>query len=475
MPISLAFAALLPACDPGAGGQTLVYDGVAGGGGSPNPGTSATGGTSIPPSTNNGGAPPSGGGTTSLGGSGGTAGTGPSQGGAGQGGGGAGTGGAAGGTAGMGGTGGTAGAGGSAGAAGAAGAPNDVCAPGAPTPPSGGANHPFPQHRLTSSCIYPPQCNSEDARVGWEVYKQRIIVDGGDGTLRVQRPEFDNDTVSEGIAYGMLFAVYMNDKDTFDRIWRYAERYFDGNGLMHWRVDAGGNVTGANSATDSDEDMAFALVMADVQWGGYGDVARSFLDRVATHDFHGDGTIRGGDAYDEVNPSYLAPAFYRVFARYTGDQRWMRILDKSYEILNGAAHPTTGLVPDWSTGDRGRNYTYDAARTPYRIALDACWFDEPRARAYVEKVGTFFDGVGVASILDGYTLDGTSTGEHHNATFVGPAGVAGMVSKHPTLVSDAYDKVALDLHEGTENYYNLSWALFTVLLMTGNFVDLTSL
>src|SRR5690606_32945937 len=190
----------------------------------------------------------------------------------------------------------------------------------------------------------------------------------------------------EGIAYGMLFAVYMNEKETFDKIWEYAKKHMDGNGLMHWKIRPDGPVEAGNSATAADEDMAFAPRIADKQWGGYESVAKDLLNKIKDHDFHGDGTIRGGDNYDDVNPSYLAPAFYRTFAAYTGDMQWMKILDKSYEILNGAAHPTTGLVPDWSSGSRGPDYTYDAARTPYRIALDACWNNEPRANAYVEKV-----------------------------------------------------------------------------------------
>ena len=32
------------------------------------------------------------------------------------------------------------------------------------------------------------------------------------------------------------------------------------------------------AATDADEDMAFALVMADRQWGGAGSLDRSYLD-----------------------------------------------------------------------------------------------------------------------------------------------------------------------------------------------------
>jgi endo-1,4-beta-D-glucanase Y len=374
-------------------------------------------------------------------------------------------------SAGSSGSGGTAATGGSGGGAVNAGA----CRASGPAAASGSAKFPFPQHRFSSSCAYPATCNDADVSVGWQNYKQRLIVDAGNGTLRVQRPENSNDTVSEGMAYGMLFAVYMADKDTFDKLWQYVQAHLDDKGLMHWQIAADGNTIGGNSATDSDEDIGFALVMADKQWGGYGETTKAYLGKVLEHDFHDDGTIRGGDNYDDVNPSYLAPAFYRTFAAYTGEQRWMQVLDKSYETLNSAANGTTGLVPDWSTGPRGGNYTYDATRTPYRIALDACWNDEPRAKAYAEKIGAFFAGVGVANIRDGFALDGTVTGMHKNSTFIGPAGVAGMVGNQTVLITDAYAQVAMDLQAGTESYYNLSWALFAAMMMTGNFVDLSKL
>src|SRR5687768_11622950 len=319
----------------------------AGTGSSGTGGTTATGGSS-------GGTPPSTGGIPATGGT--TGGSSPltgGQSGGAQSGGSAGT--SALGGGGQAGSGGAGGAGVSAGTSGA-GTNSGTCKMGAPTPASGGANFPFPQHRFSSSCSYPAACNDADVSVGWTNYKALLVVDGGDGSLRVRRPENMDDSVSEGIAYGMLFAVFLNDKTTFDKLWQYAQKYFDDNGLMHWQIRADGTVQGGNSATDSDEDIGFALVMADKQWGGYTDVTKAYLAKVLDHDFHDDGTIRGGDNYDEVNPSYLAPAFYRTFAKYTGDQGWMQVIDKSYEILNGAAHPTTGLVPDWSSGDRGRNY-----------------------------------------------------------------------------------------------------------------------
>lgn len=385
------------------------------------------------------------------------------------------SGGTANGGAGLGGT-----SGGSAGAAGAiagsgagGGAMPTNCQSGTPSPATDSAKFPFPQHRFATSCIYPPACSDNDVSTGWQNYKTKFIVDGGDGSLRVQRPENSNDSVSEGIAYGMLFAVTMNDKTTFDKIWQYAQKHLDGSGLMNWQISADGGTQGSNSATDADEDMGFALILAERQWGGYATTAKDFLGKVLSKDFGDDGTAHGGDNYGDVNPSYLAPAFYRTFAEFTGDSKWQTVLDKSYEILQGAENATTGLVPDWSSGPRGGSYTYDAARTPYRIALDACWNGEPRAQAYAQKVSAFFAMVGVANIRDGFALDGTITGEHKNSTFIGPAGVAGMAGSQPQLVLDAYAQVASDLQAGTESYYNMSWALFAAMMMTGNFVDFT--
>ena len=156
---------------------------------------------------------------------------------------------------------------------------------------------------------------------GWAAYKTALIVaDGTDGSMRVARPSDGNDTVSEGISYGMLFAVYMNDKATFDALWKYEQKHLNTtHGLMHWHINSSGTAAGMNSATDADEDMAFALVMADKQWGGYTTTAINMLNTVAMYDFGTDGTIKGGDFYVAVNPSYIAPAFYRVFAAYHTD------------------------------------------------------------------------------------------------------------------------------------------------------------
>jgi hypothetical protein len=90
---------------------------------------------------------------------------------------------------------------------------------------------------------------------------------------------------------------------------------------------------------------------------------------------------------------------------------------------------------------------------------------------FSQKIGTFFAGIGAANIVDGYSVTGTKTGSNHNATFVGPAGAAGMASNQATLVADAYTFVSAAAKAANTNYYDRSWALFTTMLMTGNFVN----
>ncbi len=117
-----------------------------------------------------------------------------------------------------------------------------------------------------------------------------VTSEGASGFRRVKRPKEPgqlevNSTVSEGIGYGMLLAVYMDDQALFDDLWQYEQKWLDGGtGLMNWYINAAGTglgtvgTSGAGAATDADEDMAFALVMADKQWGGQGKLSKKYSD-----------------------------------------------------------------------------------------------------------------------------------------------------------------------------------------------------
>ncbi|MBI4129048.1 MAG: hypothetical protein HY460_03260, partial [Parcubacteria group bacterium] len=238
-------------------------------------------------------------------------------------------------------------------------------------------------------------------------WKRRFVTaqGAGAGGLRVQMPEDNYNTVSEGQGYGLLLAVFNNDRATFDALWNYTKRYRDTRGLMHWRIDRYGAVTGKNAATDGDEDIAFALLAASKKWNAYTTEARNYIAAIYAYEVEaGTFVLKPGDVWggsDATNPSYFAPAYYKEFARFTGNTGWIKVADKSYEILRLARNASTGLVPEWTTAQGTSatritwnasrdNFSYNAVRTPWRIALDWSWNSDPRAYDITNTMTRFF-------------------------------------------------------------------------------------
>jgi hypothetical protein len=206
----------------------------------------------------------------------------------------------------------------------------------------------------------------------WKETFVRQWKEGGQDVARVARPWDGEDTVSEGMGYGMLLSAYNGDKATFDALWAFAKQKFNGNGLMMWHIGQNGQPVdqqGAkNAATDADEDMAMALIKADKMWGGYTADAKALIGNILKHEVEpGTNVLKPGDVWggsDKTNPSYFAPAYYKIFQEYTGDARWGAVADKAYAILAKAADPKTGLVPNWVKADGtpldDKQYGYDA-------------------------------------------------------------------------------------------------------------------
>ena len=377
-----------------------------------------------------------------------------------------------------------------------------------PTAKREGLNYPFPQNRPTR-CSPPAGYRNADVRAAYEQWKRDTVTSTGAlGHLRVKRLANDvglerGSTVSEGIAYGMLLAVYMGDQELFDKLWKYEQSWLDENGLMHWYIDAAGTtVLGSGAASDSDEDMAWALLMAAQQWGGRGSLGESYesiakrqIDLIWRHEIHEGKLLKPGDKWGDwntVNISYFAPSYYRAFAKATGNQGWLDVIKTVYDTIENALNEQNGnrengLVPAWCTsegepraafGGAPTHYQYDSCRTPFRIALDYCLHGEPRAKAYVDKTSRFFAGLGVRGMTDGYGLNGAARPQIGglSAAFVGPAGVgASADSQFAPFVAEAYEALArLNLLVGGE-YYDESWTALSLLALTGNFVDYTQI
>jgi endo-1,4-beta-D-glucanase Y len=273
---------------------------------------------------------------------------------------------------------------------------------------------------------------------------------------------------------------------------------------MHWLIFPDGTVQGQGAATDADQDMAWALVMADRKWGGSGtldapyiDIAKGQIQKIWDHEVdHGRGDLLlAGDSWGPVvafNPSYFAPNQYRLFGRITANEEgWGRVIDKGYEVLAAGlkaelGNQTNGLLPAWST-EQGQpdqpfmgapmHYQYDSARIPFRIGQDYCDYGEARARTHLDKQSGFFIGVGAPQIVDGYNLDGSPRAENvgvQAALFVGAAGVGAMSAiGNQAFVDQVYSLLVTKEMLPKSRYFNLSWQVLSLLMMTGNLYDYT--
>ena len=295
-------------------------------------------------------------------------------------------------------------------------------------------------------------------------------------------------TVSEGIAYGLLASAFMKDESLFDDLLLYYQNYLNHNGLMNWKIDDKGELAGENAATDADEDVAFALLVAHSQIStnkGYRKEALRIIDAMLKFMVEQDTyVLKAGDEWggsNTTNPSYFAPGYYKLFAKVSGNNDWLKVSDKCYDILNNCMNKETGLVPDWCKAsgelpadrvtwsrDNGTTFNYDAIRTPWRISMDYLWTGDERAYKYCNTIARFIDSIGVKNINDGYKLNGEVTRDRHTSTFVGCFGVGIMASdnKYQTLVNEAYTE---NIVVENDNYFNETLKVIMLMGQSGVF------
>ena len=199
-------------------------------------------------------------------------------------------------------------------------------------------------------CAAPTGASVADATAAYNKWKTDLVVsDGARGFLRVRRPNSSgavvNSSNSEGIGYGMLLAVYANDQSTFDNLWKYEQLFPDNHGLMNWYIAPDGNsVLGSGAATDADEDMAFALVMADKRWGGQGSLSTTYLAAAKTLigliwqyevDASRNHVLTSGDRVRRVGHQHLVLRACLLPRLWTGRQHGVQLEDGHRHQLHG--------------------------------------------------------------------------------------------------------------------------------------------
>ena len=359
-------------------------------------------------------------------------------------------------------------------------------------PEAGTALKAFPQQATYNFGIKPQFHKWNDVQNIYQGWRSSFVESDGELTrVKFDDPDY---TVSEGIAYGMLISVYMdnalnNTRADFDGMWAYYKKFRNASGVMDWKVDGFSTVVATGGASDAELDAAVALLMAHKQWGedSYLADALELISIIKEHEVTPEGILLPGDQWNTLNPSYYSWAGFELFAAVdpANADFWLNVRDKQYSLAQSAAHSSTGLIPNWidETGaadDPGTGYAYpenfgfDAVRIPWRAAWAYTWYGHSEAQAIASKIGHWSlsktEG-NPAAIRDGYTLSGAvetgRDGYEAGPAFTGAFATASMTDAELQGYLDA-TYAQLSIQTGDYPYYQVTLQVLYTLLLTGN-------
>ena len=321
-------------------------------------------------------------------------------------------------------------------------------------------------------------------------------------------PDINNhDVRSEGLSYGMMIAVQMNRPAEFNRIWKFAKHYmwYDAGplrGYFAWHTAYDGRRLSAGPAPDGEEWFVMALFFAAHRWGGgegifnYSAEAQSLL-RSMLHKHKEPGRGRITDMFDREakqivftphppgdkfsDPSYHLPAFTELWARWAAapeDRAFLAEVTKtSRELFQKAAHPKTGLMPDYSNFDGTpvvlgghADFRYDAWRTLSNPALDWSWWRvDPWQVEQSNRVLTFLASHG-DKVPDRFKIDGTPVSTNVNTPgLIAMAATAALAADRP--IGEPWVRRLWDLPmpQGRSRYYDGLLTMIALLEVSGQF------
>ncbi len=362
-----------------------------------------------------------------------------------------------------------------------------------------GATIPFGSNTsYTGSVMFPTNLptngtytQAQDAADAYNQWKTNYVEACGVGKYRVKY-DTPTETVSEGIAYGMLLAAYAADKDLFDGLWQYYKDNSNGNGVMNWKINSCGGAIGTGGAADAEIDAAMALLVANHQWPNnttphnYEAEATNLINAIKTVEIqptwaNGSYQLNNGDQWgfgnNCRNPSYQAPAYFKQYGEFMNDIAfWDNCVSASYTLLNNNVNSNTGLVSNWSDHNgipnscNGPNeYGWDACRNPWRMVTDVAWYDDTNAKNICNNMASYVQNIGANNIAGPVAQSG-GVGSNHSATFVSTfaLGVMGANTSYQGLLDQMYTETVNTI-DSPPWYFGNTLRCISLFTMTGNF------
>lgn len=377
------------------------------------------------------------------------------------------------------------------------------------------AAHPFPAHNFYPGSVSPSAYSQSELDKNlydyYRIWKKSYLVQEGKRFRVAMDKKEKTRTTSESQGYGMLITAYMAGADKeakaiFDGLYIFSRLYPSSicKDLMSWEIPEKKPGHG-DSAFDGDADIAYALLVADKQWGSDGlinykrealriidAIMRCTIGKESHLPLLGDWVDPNGKKYNQytTRSSDFMLSHFRTFYRATGDKRWLQVVDacqKATEDIQNLPGNKTALVSDFLYYDKKKkhffptprhflesqddSYYYNACRVPWRIGADALLNRDHRSVAIVQKMLYWIwhaSQKDPAKIKSGYRLDGTPIGDYFSAVFVAPFGVA---AKTDAYLQEYLDALYESIKKRHENYFEDSVNLLSQLLITNNYWD----
>jgi endo-1,4-beta-D-glucanase Y len=323
----------------------------------------------------------------------------------------------------------------------------------------------------------------------------------------------NNDIRSEGMSYGMMMALQMDRQDDFNKLWKWAYTYSlnksgQHKGYFAWQVGTDGNKKDAAPAPDGEEYFATALFFAAHRWGNdsgiynyeaqANQILRDMFGNGVTHYVSGEEVEYslfnheakqvvfspvGEETSNHTDTSYHLPAFYELWSRWADNNNsfWAELAVVSRQHFKDAAHPTTGLTPDYAYFD-GRphsattsykdTFQYDAWRVIGNVAMDYAWWKKDEWQVtQAKRLQTFFKSQGVGTNASLYELNGDpyNNKNEHSSGLVAMNAVASLASDSQDAWLFVEEFWNTPVPEDRYRYYNGSLYMFGMLAMSGNY------
>jgi oligosaccharide reducing-end xylanase len=325
----------------------------------------------------------------------------------------------------------------------------------------------------------------------------------------------NQDVRSEGVSYGMMIAVQLDKKTEFDALWNWAETYMyhpatnhPAAGYFSWSLQTNGVPNDEMPAPDGDEYFVMALYFASGRWGdstgiyNYKAEADRLLVNLKNRTPIRGQTIRGmqtGEAiFDPVekmvrfsadptdchhtDPSYHLPAFYELWSRWgpPADRAfWHEAAGVSRDFFQRAAHPATGLSPEYADFDgrpwaspqnRGAaDFRFDAWRVAMNWAVDWDWWQaDVREPALSDRLLTFFDQ-SFPKYANQFTLDGRRLSDDLSPGLKAMNAVAVLAATQPPTTKYVEELWLTPVPAGPYRYYDGLLYLLGMLHCSGEF------